>query len=283
MYMMSALKGLLLFGISTGVAACFDPPEYPLTPEIAFEDIHFREARAIGERDALVLTISFRDGDGDLGLSSADIEPPFHDINYYLANDGDIIELKKRTVYDQLPQFVDIPPGVHGKLATVRTPKDPLYKDLIPAYVDDHISCTDYIYTITGLYVEEADKHVFDESYNYEVLTYPNTPKIYMLVDTFYYKRNPTYANIDVEFWVKEGNDYKLFDWEKEFCTSSFSQRFTVLSDNDRPLSGSLQYDMETSGMKNIFGSKPLKLKVRIRDRSLNNSNFIETPDFTLD
>src|SRR5688572_1670836 len=105
MYMMSGLKGLLLFGISTGVAACFDHPEYPIVPEIAFEDISFREAKAVGERDALTLTISFRDGDGNLGLSSTDIEPPFHDVNYYLANDGDIIELKKRTVYDDLPQF----------------------------------------------------------------------------------------------------------------------------------------------------------------------------------
>ena len=56
-----------------------------------------------------------------------------------------------------------------------------------------------------------------------------------------------------------------------------------VLSDTKRPLSGSLQYEMVTSGMKSIFGNKPLKLKVRIRDRSLNNSNYIETPDFTLE
>jgi len=281
--MMSGLKGLLLFGISTGVAACFDPPEYPIVPEIAFEDISFREAKAVGERDALTLTISFRDGDGNLGLSSTDIDPPFHDVNYYLANDGDIIELKKRTVYDDLPQFVDVPPGVTGKLVTNRTPKNPLYKDLIPTYVDDHTSCTYYTYTLNGLYVEEDDIHIFDESYNYEVLSYPNLPNVYMLVDTFYYQRNPTYANIDVEFWVKEGNEYKLFDWEKEFCTISFNQRFMVLSDTDRPLSGSLQYEMVTSGMKSIFGIKALKLKVRIRDRSLNNSNYIETPDFTLE
>ena len=183
--MMPALKGLLLFGISTGLAACFDPPEYPIVPEIAFEDISFREAKAAGERDALVLTLSFRDGDGNLGLSSTDIDPPFHDVNYYLANDGDIIELKKRTVYDDLPQFVDVPPGVTGKLVTLRTPKNPLYKDLVPEYVDEHTSCTYYTYTITGLYVEEADNHIFDESYNYEVLSNPNSPKVYMLVDTF--------------------------------------------------------------------------------------------------
>ena len=90
--------------------------------------IYFQEAKSPGERDELVLTISFRDGDGDLGLSATDIEPPYHDVNYYLANDGDIIALKKRTVRDDLPQFVDVPPNVTGKLVTVRTPDDPLYK-----------------------------------------------------------------------------------------------------------------------------------------------------------
>jgi hypothetical protein len=104
-----------------------------------------------------------------------------------------------------------------------------------------------------------------------------------VLLDTFYYKKNPTYANIDVEFWIKEGSGYKLFDWEKEFCTISFNQRFPVLSDKEGPLEGSLQYAMVTSGMKNLFSIKTLKLKVRIRDRDLNISNVIETPDFTLD
>jgi len=103
------------------------------------------------------------------------------------------------------------------------------------------------------------------------------------LLDTFYYKKNPSYANIDVEFWVKEGSGYKLFDWEKEFCTISFNQRFPVLSDKEGPLEGSLQYAMVTSGMKTLFSIKTLKLKIRIRDRELNISNIIETPEFTLD
>ena len=282
MYRMKALKSLYLFGISIGVTACFDPPEYSTTPEIDFESIYFLEAKSPGERDELVLTLTFRDGDGNLGLSATDIEPPYHDVNYYLANDGDTMPLQKRTVYDQLPQFVDVPPNATGKLITVRTPDDPLYHNLIPSYIDDQSSCT--YYTYTKVYVEEADKHIFDNTYNlFETLSYPNLPDVYVLLDTFYYKRNPNYANIDVEFWVDEGNGYKLFDWEKEFCTISFNQRFTVLTDKDGALSGSLQYSMATSGMKSIFSIKPLKLKVRIRDRELNNSNQIETPEFTLD
>ena len=275
------LKGLLLFGISIGVTACYDPPELPIKPKIDFEGIYFQEATAVGERDELVVTISFSDGNGDLGLSATDIDPPYHDVNYYLANEGEIIELKKRTVRGDLPQFVEVPPNATGKLVTVRTPDDPAYKDVIPSYVDDHASCT--YYTYTKIYVEEKDSRIFDDSYNFTVLSYPNRAPVYELLDTFYYKRNPNYANIDVEFWVDEGNGYKLFDWEKEFCTISFNQRFTVLSDKDGALSGSLQYSMATSGMKSIFSIKTLKLNLRIRDRELNNSNQIETPEFMLD
>lgn len=278
--MMSVLKGLLLFGISIVVVGCFDPPNYAYIPEIAFENVYFREAKAVGESDALVLTLAFKDGDGDLGLSTTAIDPPYHDVNFYLASGGKLIELQKRSVYSQVPQLVEVPPNVTGKLVTVRTHRDPLYKDIVPAYVDAHESCTYYSYTT--VYVSEADKRIFDKTYHYDSLMYKDIPKVYAVVDTFYYQKNPTYSNIDVEFWVEEGGEYKLFDWEKEFCTISFNQRFMVLSDDDRPLSGSLQYEMLASGMKTIFGVKPLKLKVRIRDRALNNSNFIETPEFTL-
>ena len=252
-----------------------------MKPTIDFEDIYFQEAKAVGERDALVLTVSFKDGNGDLGLSASDIDPPYHDVFYYLANDGDTIALNKRTVRDGLPQFVEVPPNATGKLVTVRTPDDPLYKNVIPAYVDDQASCTHYTYT--EVYVEETDRRIFDESYNYTVLSSANRPDVYVLLDTFYYRRNPTYSNIDIEFWVNDGNGFKLFDWEKEFCTISFNQRFPILSDKQGPLEGNLEYAMTTSGMKSVFGNKTIKLKVRVRDRDLNNSNPIETPEFTLD
>lgn len=284
MLRMKAAKGLLLFGISMGVTACFDPPEFPLTPEIDFEGIYFREAKAVGEMDSLVLTISFRDGNGDLGLSTSDINPPFHDLNYYLATpEGDTVALQKKTEYNELPQFVDVPPGVNGKLVTVRTPDDPLFAGVIPPYIDDYASCT--YYTYTSVFVNEPDIDIFDETYNIDtVLRYQGFPDIYVLLDTFYYKPNPTYSNIEVEFWIKEGSGYKLFDWEKELCTKGFNQRFPVLGgDDEGPLEGSLQYAMVTSGMNALFSIKTLKLKIRIRDRALNSSNVIETPDFTLD
>jgi hypothetical protein len=281
---MKALTQVLMSAIlAVVVGGCFNPPEFEDEPQIDFLSIYFREAKAVGERDSLVLTISFRDGNGDLGLSSTQIEPPYHDLDFYLANQGSISPVEKRTVYSNLPQFVDIPNGAAGKLVTNRTAKDPAYATAgIPPYIDAMTSCTYYAYT--RVYVDEPDIHVFDETYNIDtVLEARNLPKVYVLLDTFYFKRNPNHANIDVEFWVKEGGNYELFDWEKEFCTISFNQRFPVLSEKTGPLEGDLTYAMVTSGIKALFSIKTMKLRVKVRDRSLNESVVIETPEFTLD
>lgn len=265
------------------VSACFNPPEFPLSPEIDFEGIYFREARQPGEVDSLVLTISFRDGNGDLGLTATQIEEPFHDENFYLANNGELIEVGKVTRYNNLPQFINVPPGVTGKLVTVRTREDPAYTNKLPLYIDEIASCTEYTYT--EVFVSEEDADIFDSTTHNldETLTVANLPDVYVLLDTFYFQRNPNYANIEVEFWVKESNGYTLFDWEKEFCTISFNQRFPVLSEKVGPLEGDLQYAMTSAGILNIFSIKTMKLRVKIKDRSLNESNIIETPEFTLD
>jgi hypothetical protein len=282
MYGMKVIKGVLLFGILGLMGSCFDPPGFGMVPEIDFENIYFRGAKGVGERDSLVLTISFRDGNGDLGLSSSQIDPPFHDLDYYLANNGAITPLEKKTVYSNLPQFVDVPNGAVGKLVSVRTSKDPQYATVVPPYQDSFSSCTDYTYT--SIYVNESDIGIFDDTYNIDtVLSVQGLPKVYVLLDTFYYQRNPNHVNIEVEFWVKESNGYTLFDWEKEFCTISFNQRFPVLTEKTGPLEGDLQYAIVTSGIQSLFSVKTMKLRIKIRDRALNASNVIETPEFTLD
>ncbi|MBA4057796.1 MAG: hypothetical protein C0490_23980 [Marivirga sp.] len=280
---MKALKGLLLFGISTLLmGACFNPPEFPITPVIDYESIYFKEASGPGVKDSLVFTISFKDGDGDLGLSSTQIDPPYHDVNFYLANDGELIPVGKYSLYNNLPQFIDIPNNVTGKLVTVRTEEDPVYASKLPSFNDPY-SCT--FYTYTSIYVSEEDKEIFDEgTHNLDsTLVSDRFPNVYILLDTFYYQRNPNYANIEVEFLVKEGGEYVVFDWEKEFCTISFNQRFPILSEKEGPLEGDLQYAIVTSGIRSIFSIKPMKLRIKIRDRALNTSNTVETPEFTLD
>lgn len=68
---------LVLAGILLTVSACFNEPDYSKTPEIGFEGIvkyTLEAGRGVGQgrRDSVVATISFRDGDGDLGEDTGD-------------------------------------------------------------------------------------------------------------------------------------------------------------------------------------------------------------------
>jgi len=292
---MKALKGLLLFVFSALIAgACFSPPELPTVPHIDYEgDIYFRDGDGGGTKDSLVVTLNFKDGDGDLGLSSAYIDTPFNDVNLYLGNGGDTTAVGKKTLPYDLPQFLDVPSGFQGKLLTYRATREPAYH-FLPQYSDAD-NCL--YYRFDSLYVEGAYQSIFrqtDIHIKDSILLENPRPgqaplPAYILQDTFFYRVNPNYANIDVQFFRKVANtgdpqkDYVEFDWTKEFCTISFNQRFPLLTSNAGPLEGKLTYAIVSSGIRSIFGAAPMKLLIRIRDRALHTSNTIDTGDFTLD
>lgn len=281
---MKVVKGLLLFGFSVLVTACFDPPEFSVVPQIEFVSVCFVEGTQANPTDSLIVTISFRDGDGDLGLSGDQTSEPFNDIFYGLASNGEVIELGKETMFSNLPQFVKVPPGATGKLATIRTLQDPAYLDDLPPYIDPVTSCTDY--KLQTVHIQDKDKHIIDASYlGIDTLTSTNGfPPVYVVEDYFYFKKNPNHDNIEVEFWVNDGSgNYTLFDWEKEYCEEAFNQRFPRLSEKSGPLEGNLQYALTSVGIKATFSIRTLKLRIRIRDRGLNVSNDVQTEDFTLD
>jgi hypothetical protein len=52
----------------TGLASCFDPPEYPVTPSITYENVVFKDSEDPTISDTLVVSINFKDGDGNLGI-----------------------------------------------------------------------------------------------------------------------------------------------------------------------------------------------------------------------
>jgi hypothetical protein len=71
---------LLLAG--AGITSCLSPPDYPDTPEIGFKSIQQRRVDTLtGVFDRVIVTVSFKDGDGDLGLGIEDINPPFNEID----------------------------------------------------------------------------------------------------------------------------------------------------------------------------------------------------------
>lgn len=282
---MKILKGIstcLFFSIIFG--ACFDPPTFPVVPEIEFGSIRFVEAKNITQNDSLNLTIIFRDGDGDLGLSPTQTDEPYNSSNYFLVNNGQLIKVGTKKEHPSLPPYINVAPEQTGKLATVRTRNE---LESLPPYTIPY-SCINYTYD--SIYISEDDKHIFDDSYNlYKTLTGPGLPNVYVLLDTFYYEINPFHNNITVDFLVKNSNgSFSEFDWVTEFCVAdnkpglTYDGRFPVLADKSGPLEGTLTYSMVSSGFLAMFSVNTLKLRIKIYDRALHESNVIETPEFTL-
>lgn len=68
---------MVLLGLS--VPGCINPPDYPDTPEIDFQRISIQSILKQGSPfDSINIAISYRDGDGDLGLGQNDTLPPFN-------------------------------------------------------------------------------------------------------------------------------------------------------------------------------------------------------------
>jgi len=63
------------------LTGCFSEPDYPVTPQIEFVNLKNLKSKGTANTDSVVITLSFKDGDGDLGLTSTDTFPPFSDRN----------------------------------------------------------------------------------------------------------------------------------------------------------------------------------------------------------
>jgi hypothetical protein len=279
---MKLIKGFILFCFLGGtISGCFDRPDFSNTPQISYERIQFKQS---SETDSLILTIKFRDGDGDLGLN--DNTPPFNDSFYYLVTGdqvSDTIPMSTTTVYRSSPPYTaytlltnpnETP--VTGKLVTNKTRNQPNYSGF-PVY--DPNSCLHYSFIEI---LVPASFNAVDETYTItDTLEDQLKNKYYLVQEALLYKTNPYFYNIEVRFDVLEGGVYKEFDWFKEFCIT-FNGRFPFLGDDRRPLEGTIRYGMANPSFLTLFNVKTLRLRIKIRDRARNISNEIETPPFTL-
>jgi hypothetical protein len=85
-----------LFLFTGLVFSCKEKEEYPVIPEINFEGMVkiFNPNLMVFDRG--VLKITFKDGDGDIGLTENDILPPFNYnffVKYYELQNGDTVRV----------------------------------------------------------------------------------------------------------------------------------------------------------------------------------------------
>lgn len=80
--------------VSALAVGCVSPPDdFPSVPQISFGDMEYVETNAA---DSLMISVDFRDAEGDLGLNPKDIDPPFHPLEYQRDTKGDLINYSNR-------------------------------------------------------------------------------------------------------------------------------------------------------------------------------------------
>ena len=94
---LTLLAILLLLGLQSCMEELEDPA-YSEVPHIELEEAQITLGRTI---DTLSITISFRDGNSDLGLGAEDNIPPFHELDFPIDSSGDYILFdSKKDIYD---------------------------------------------------------------------------------------------------------------------------------------------------------------------------------------
>lgn len=243
------LIGSLILSLSIlAIASCNRPPEFPNEPSISFDNVEFEVVNPgdpLFEENILRLSFNVADGNGDLGLDGgegSDGSGPYRP--YTLVRDlGGFVEFGQR-------------------------PTDPPF------------TCLDYV-------IEDRENQDLNGDGD--------------LGDTLLIEFNDNQYNIEVDFFVKDGGQFRevemraqpLFSQnEQTLCGISFDGRFPCLSsednpcsfvtDNDRPIEGVITYEMISGLFLPIFRTDTIQLQFKVRDRALNESNVVTTPEFTL-
>jgi hypothetical protein len=74
--------------------SCISPPDnFPTVPEISFREMRFVPTNSA---DSLIISIDFKDAEGDLGLNATDIDPPFNPVLFRRNAQGNLIFYRER-------------------------------------------------------------------------------------------------------------------------------------------------------------------------------------------
>lgn len=283
---MKVIKRLSIFVLLVVLfGACFDSPDFSIVPKISINDVRVKITPDPAVADSLVVILNFEDGDGDLGLDPNNPDHssnPFHLKNYFVESNGELIPIATRFFDSNIPILLEVPDGVTGNIATNQTRNKPGFGDL-PPFEFPH-TCKNYSYET--IYFLGSDRDLFDETYTIELVK----DNIYKTSGTFYYERNLNHHNFYIDILVKSAgsDDYVEFDWlARNSSSSNCSQddlysRFPVLTDEKRPLQGTLRYGYSSAGLQNLLTGKRIKIQVSIRDRALHKSNTVRSKEFVI-
>ncbi|MBS1491253.1 MAG: hypothetical protein JSS93_12060 [Bacteroidetes bacterium] len=233
------------------VGACIKQPEYSVVPQIQLGSFLLRQGTGAGlGYDTLIITIKFKDGNGDIGIGAVDLARPdgkyvspwywaydtTNNGNYGYTTDNNPADLNSN--------------GSHYKFIDFRARKIGFSGLTIPITYD----CVNW----------ELGKNVGSSK-----------------IDTIYITQNPSAYTLNMSLYTRRNvaDPFVYYDPGVNDCNpSEFSAAFPDLS-NDRknsPIEGSFTYKFEYLGFAAKFSGQYLKFNITITDRAGNVSNTVE-------
>lgn len=235
---------------------CNRPPDLPDAPVISFNDISFEVTTIfIGsvpiETTTLKLTFNVADGDGDIGLDGAESGAPYNEFSFVTNPDGSIVEFGER-------------------------PEDPPF------------TCLNYLIEAPQGVPDDATFDYNDDGDTSDTLRVNfNENRHNIFVDFMVKQPDGSFVESDVRAWPPGSDNEVTFCNSETFdgripCLSAEDEPCDFVRSTDRPIEGTITYDMLSSGFLPVFRAETIKLVFYIQDRNLNKSNIVETPEFTL-
>jgi len=231
---------VLTLGILSVLTGCFEAPNFPDNPSIAFEDVEFKEGATAF--DSLIVSIHYEDGDGDLGIDNNFTDDKYSEGFFYTFSSGDLVSIKDIGEAINIEDFAG---------------------NVVPPY-EHPFTCSNWIETPTlnGTVVNDTLFYV------------PNPDHFNIFVKFLYRDIN---ANPDDPFKVFDWVAGDENNADKE-CGVPVDGRFPLLkdpSDSNAPIEGTLRYAIVSIGLISFFKDRELKLEVFIKDRKLQDSNTV--------
>ncbi|WP_370087388.1 hypothetical protein [Ekhidna sp.] len=247
--MKNLFKGIWLFPVMV-LSGCFEKDIFPDTPRIEFEEISFIDTETT---DSLVLTFTFEDGGGDVGLGNGrDLLVPYE-------------------IYDVIIDSDDSTVTISQDISTINLP---LFK--APVLIDqENGELAYFFFPEEKVPFSDTDNRPAYSCDSYEIIE----------TDTFYIARNEFHYNFHIEFQRKINDSYEVINFREIFnnpdCSlGNFNGRIPYYDPEGK--SGTITYSMLSQAFRLAFLDDVIRVKFYIYDRALNKSNEVFSPDFIL-
>lgn len=274
------------------LSSCFDKDIFPDTPNIGFEDIVFYDGTST---DSLILTFSFEDGNGDIGIiESQDVLPPYNEFNIYLDSRDSVITESNITqavppIYTA-PLITEnfVPIGVSENTLIVEFSQNdyPILafgREFFSDDISDIPLICPGLTNQDGTFLDGITLTPYVVDGNNSIV--PSDAGAQAISSTLPIERVETYFNFIIEFQKKVGDSYVPLNYQQIFGTNRcdigiFNGRIPQYDPDGK--SGIFTYSIQSAVLRLAFLDDVIRAKFYVYDRAGNKSNEVITDDFVI-